>query len=99
MFFTGRVAGASAAPVPTWTNACSADLDIGSCERLTYIAEELSTIDDNTAAVAPSTETVALDSDSLERLDLTWWGIWAVGGLVMTLIVAPYFNKAFRFVK
>jgi hypothetical protein len=40
---------ADAAPVPTWSNPCSADLDPGVCERVTYIASELSTIDSQTA--------------------------------------------------
>jgi hypothetical protein len=37
--------GASAAPLPTFTNPCSADLDPGVCERVTYLAEQESQLD------------------------------------------------------
>lgn len=37
---------ASADPVPTFTNPCAADLDPGSCERLTYVAGQAAKADE-----------------------------------------------------
>jgi len=39
----GAIAKADAPP--NWTNPCSADLDVGTCERLTYIADEQARLD------------------------------------------------------
>lgn len=55
-----------------------------------------------TAYVAPSTATqavsgtVALSDSDRERLDLAWWGSWALVGLVFVLILAPRWFAAFR---
>jgi len=39
--------GASAAPEPSpWPTACSADLDVATCERATYIADQAAQLDD-----------------------------------------------------
>jgi len=59
---------ALAAPVPAWTNACTADINPASCERLSYIASELSVIDDST-------------NETVSRTDLTWIGVWFCGGV------------------
>jgi hypothetical protein len=103
-FMLGQAAGASAASVPSWGTPCSADIDVAACERLTYIASEISTIDDSTAATAgnsgaPVSGTVALDANASDRLDLAWWGVWAVAGLLLALIVAPMFTSSFRFLR
>jgi hypothetical protein len=31
--------------LPTWTNSCSSDIDVASCERLSYIATQSSQMD------------------------------------------------------
>jgi hypothetical protein len=77
---------ALAAPVPAFTHACSdpAVLDPDECERLDYIASELSTIDDNTTVSgSPSLTEVTLSEADQNRMDLTWWGIWITLGLTM----------------
>lgn len=76
---------ALAAPVPTFTHACTdpAVQDPDECERLDYIASELSAIDANTQAVSPTASEVALAPADENRLDLTWWGIWITLGLTM----------------
>jgi hypothetical protein len=88
---------ASAAPVPTFTTACTdpAVVEPDLCERLDYIASELSAIDDNTAS--GGTSSVALSPDDQTRMDLTWWGVWAVAGLVLVLLIAPDFRSSWRF--
>jgi hypothetical protein len=100
-FAWGRAAGASAAPVPTWTNACATDVDVAACERLNYVAAELSAIDANTTSSGSPTVagTVALDGDTTARLNLIWWGEWAAVGTLLALIVAPMFTSAFRFLQ
>lgn len=40
--------------------------------------------------------TVALSDEDRERADLTWWGMWALVGLTLTLIAAPRWFAAFR---
>jgi len=40
--------------------------------------------------------TVALDGDSSSRLDLSWWGIWIVAGLLTVLIIRPYWDRLFN---
>jgi hypothetical protein len=93
--FAWGAAAASAAPVPTYTHACSdpAVWDPDSCERLTYIASELSAIDDSTAASA------AAAPDAVTQANLTWWGVWAACGLLLTLLVAPLFVNSWRFLR
>jgi hypothetical protein len=39
---------------------------------------------------------VALDPDTTQRLDLTWWGIWALTGLTLVLLIAPAWRRVFR---
>lgn len=80
-FMYGRVAGASAAPVPTFADACptmggSSDPgSVASCERLDYIASEASSID-------------AEGAGGIERLDLVWIGVWFVGGVAFGIAFA-----------
>jgi hypothetical protein len=40
--------------------------------------------------------TVALSQDDRDRMDLSWWGTWALVGLMFVLIVAPRWFSAFR---
>jgi drug/metabolite transporter (DMT)-like permease len=39
---------------------------------------------------------VALDEESSSRLDLAWWGAWAIVGTLLALMVAPMMGRAFR---
>jgi hypothetical protein len=34
--------------------------------------------------------------DIYTRLDLAWWGAWAIVGLLLALLVAPMMQRAFR---
>jgi hypothetical protein len=94
------------ATVPTWTNSCSGDIDVAACERLTFLAE---TEDANSAKLdalltgplsitcdstcATSAVTANLSDDDHHRLDLMWWGVWALVGLAFVSIIAgPWFR-------
>lgn len=35
--------------------------------------------------------------DVLDRLDLMWWGVWAVAGLLLVLVIAPLWSRAWGF--
>lgn len=87
------VAAASTSTPLTWATPCSADLDVASCERLTWIANKM---DDPAAAAAPISGTVALDGDALDRLDLVWWGVWIAGGLLLAQLVAVSWRRLFN---
>ena len=43
----------------------------------------------------PVSGTVALDADTTDRLDLLWWGVWAVVGLALLQIVAHSWRRVF----
>lgn len=92
--------GASAA---SYTNACETTDPV--CERLTALVAEaeaqtaqLALIEANTAGDGPAevSGTVALSAGDRERLDLTWWGVWAVAGLVLVLMIAPAMLSVMR---
>jgi hypothetical protein len=97
------------ATVPSWTNPCSGDLDVAACERLTFIAEtedaNAGKLDAITAALAApvsvtcdatcasSATTATLSDDDHHRLDLMWWGVWALVGLAfVSIIAAPWYR-------
>lgn len=46
-----------------------------------------------------SSGTLALSADDSSRLDLTWWGVWAIVGVLFALMIAPLFVRTFRFWK
>jgi len=46
-------------------------------------------------AGAPVSGTVALDETTSDRLDLTWWGIWALVGFGLLAIIAPAWRRVF----
>lgn len=99
--------GANAA---TYTNPCVATDPV--CERLTAVVAAiealpqtdteydystvLAAIDGNTAGTGEISGTVALSAADRERLDLSWWGVWAVGGLLLVVVLAPRWFAAFR---
>ena len=83
------LAGASTAAPLTWATACASDLDVAGCERTTWIANKL----DDPAPVASST--VSLDDSASNRLDLAWWGEWAVVGVLLAMLVAPAWRAVF----
>src|SRR5262245_48983230 len=78
---------ASTATPLTWGTPCSADLDVASCERMTWIANKL---DDPPAAVA-------LDGEASDRLDVTGWGVWFLAGLTVCLLFAAKWDRVWRF--
>jgi hypothetical protein len=105
----GIAAAPAGATVPTWSNPCSGDIDVAACERLTFIAETLDahtatlgSIDgklDGPLSVtcdetcASSATTATLSDEDHHRLDLTWWGVWALVGLgFVSLIAAAWFR-------
>lgn len=49
------------------------------------------------APVEENPTLVALSAADRERLDLTWWGLWALIGLTLALMVAPMFHHSWRF--
>lgn len=85
-------ASASPSTPLTWATPCSADLDVATCERLTWIANAL---DESSTGLA----SVNTASDSTSRLDLIWEGIWAVAGLQLVIILAPSWHAAWKWFK
>jgi hypothetical protein len=39
---------------------------------------------------------IALQQDTVDRLDLLWWGIWFLSGLTLMHLIAPSMERAFR---
>lgn len=39
---------------------------------------------------------VPLSSDDRDRIDLSWWGSWAIVGLLLVLIIVPAWNAAWK---
>lgn len=35
-------------------------------------------------------------ADQQDRLDLIWWGAWAVAGLLLALLIAPLWLRTWR---
>ncbi len=47
-------------------------------------------------SVGQPTCAVALGAGDRDRLDLAWWGIWGMVGLILVLLVAPSFSSFLR---
>lgn len=47
-------------------------------------------------AIENSSGVVALDQAGMDRLDLIWWGVWALVGATFVLILAPRWSSVFR---
>lgn len=75
LFMVGRVAGASAAPVPTDWQPCTSAVDPATCQRVDFMASEASQLD-------------AESSGLIERLDLVWIGVWFSGGVLLGVTFA-----------
>jgi hypothetical protein len=104
------VTSSAGATVPTWTNPCSGDIDVAACERLTFLAEtedaNSAKLDAITAALAApvsvtcdatcasSATTATLSDEDHHRLDLMWWGVWALVGLAFISIIAVPWYRA-----
>ncbi|HEY8723492.1 MAG TPA: hypothetical protein VIL92_06485, partial [Gaiellaceae bacterium] len=89
MVTLGVVVGSSAAATaPSFTFDCAGDVNMAACERLTYIAGA-----DANIAEATSAQAAAL-ADSSHRSDLLWQGIWAVVGLLLVVLLAPFWRSA-----
>jgi len=82
--------GASATPdAPlTWATPCSSDLDVATCERLTWLANSVDN-GDGTAAIG-------LDASASGRLDLVWWAVWLIPGLTVGLWIGSRAWGAYR---
>lgn len=39
----------------------------------------------------------SLSTNDGQRMDLVWWGVWTVAGLLVILIISPMLTDAFRF--
>jgi hypothetical protein len=63
-------------------------------ERLEAVVSLLEAQNDE--AATPTATRVALAPDDRDRLDLMWWGMWALVGLTFVLIVSPLMQSAFR---
>jgi hypothetical protein len=103
----------AAATVPTWTNPCSGDIDVAACERLTFLAETADAQLTATAEIdakldgplsvtcdatcASSATTATLSTSDHDALNLTWWGIWALVGLMLVLLIADRWFKAWSY--
>jgi len=87
----------AASATPTYTHDCSdaAVWDIDSCERLTYIAEQTDVMVAALAAMQTSVDLVAThQTEDRHRLDLIWWGAWALVGLVFVGLIAERWYRA-----
>jgi hypothetical protein len=99
----GGTAGAASAAT-TYTKDCpptNAEC-LALAERAEATNDKLDQLHaDNLAAASPGTTdvagTVALSPDDAQRLDLSAYGVWFLGGLLLILIAAPMFTRAFRF--
>ena len=100
------------AAVPTWTNPCSGDVDVAACERLTFLAETEDANGAKLDAIvtalggdlsvtcstcSSSSTTATLSPSDHDALNLTWWGIWALVGLVLVLLIADRWFKAWSY--
>lgn len=74
---------------------CAGALDPDTCLA---VATRLDTLVGKVDALEGSLQSpgVALEPSAMERLDLAWWGAWAIVGLLLALIVAPLMQHAFR---
>lgn len=88
----GSKASASPQNPLSWNTACSADLDVATCERLTWIANSLDNSETGLASVNTSTDTTT-------RLDYSWIGIWAINGILLVSLVASNWDKAWNWFK
>jgi hypothetical protein len=52
---------------------------------------------DDGEGITPTTTAVRLGTADRERLDLSWWGAWAIVGLMLVQLIAPYWARAWRF--
>lgn len=103
------VADRTIAQAATYTNNCpGADAScIALAERLeaTVLASEnvLAAVQDVETAVAagsgPVSGTVALASDDRDRLDLAWWGMWALVGIMLAGLFAQKWHNSWRFTR
>lgn len=85
----------TASATPTWANSCDTDLDVGSCERLTYLAEQSDALNGAVAAIAAQQATDAtVLTEQQHRLDLIWWGAWALIGLTFVSLVAALWFRS-----
>lgn len=66
-------------------------------ERLAAIDARLEAMDDATPGTAA--QRVALSAPDRERLDLAWYGMWAVVGLLLVLLVSQKWYGAWRFLR
>jgi hypothetical protein len=72
--------------------------DAQNCAALAERLETLVALTEAAADTAPGTaaQRVALSTADRNRLDLSWWGVWAVVGTAWALMLAPMFQRAFR---
>jgi len=64
-------------------------------ERLeALVALQAAAVEDDATTAA---QRVALAPVDRNRLDLSWFGVWAVVGTLWVLLIAPLFVRAFRF--
>lgn len=64
-------------------------------ERLESVAAQLAQLDPEDGAT--TAQRVALAPRDRERLDLAWWGIWGIVGLMIVGLFAPQWSRAFAF--
>lgn len=73
--------------------------DAGNCaaivERLEAVTAQLSQLDSEDGAT--TAQRVSLAPRDRERLDLAWWGIWGIVGLMLVGLFAPQWQRAFAF--
>jgi hypothetical protein len=61
------------------------------CAKDSTLSAFAATTHTDLGAIAPTAPT----TDVTDRLDLTWWGVWIVAGLLTMLLVQPYWDRLF----
>lgn len=91
-----ELASADPTPCPDVSTADSspAAAEYASCAAIVSHLDRVDT-DVTASSGAPVSGTVALSADDAHRLDLAWWGMWALVGLVLVLLIAPRWFRAF----
>jgi hypothetical protein len=77
--------------------ACAGDFNEIQCTAIVTRLDTLTLrVDGLQNTIDGTSGGVALSEDNTNRLDLAWWGAWAIAGLMLALMVAPMMSRAFR---
>lgn len=74
----------------------AADVSLLDSDTNPLLAQILAELQADNEGTGTTASVVSLASSDRERLDLQWWGTWAVVGLLFVLMLAPRWFSAFR---